>query len=83
MRYALKIEKVAERHLEKLPAEILGRVTQKLTELEQNPRVAGVTKLKGIEGYRLRVEDYRILFTIDDRRREVCVYRVKHRREVY
>jgi mRNA interferase RelE/StbE len=36
-----------------------------------------------MEGYRLRVGDYRILFTIDDVAKEVRVYRLKHRKEAY
>ena len=33
--------------------------------------------------YRLRVGDWRILYTVDDPAREVHVYRIKHRREAY
>ncbi|MBI4284164.1 MAG: type II toxin-antitoxin system RelE/ParE family toxin [Chloroflexi bacterium] len=36
-----------------------------------------------MEGYRVRVRDMRILYRIDDQAKEVIVYRVRHRREVY
>ena len=83
MKYSVRLEKAAERQLEKLPAEILGRVSQQLMDLERNPRQRNVKKLMGVEGYRIRVGDYRILFTIDDKSNQVRVYRVKHRKEVY
>jgi mRNA-degrading endonuclease RelE of RelBE toxin-antitoxin system len=31
----------------------------------------------------VRVRDIRILYRVDDRAKEVVVYRIKHRREVY
>lgn len=83
MKYTVRLEKRAERQLEKLPPEAIRRVCQKLVELEQNSRLGGVKKLRGIEGYRLRVGDYRVLFTIDDGSKEVYIYRIKHRKEVY
>ena len=83
MRYTVRLERTTEKQLERLPAETLRRLSQKLLELEQNPRVGNVRKLRGMEGYRLRVGDYRILFTIDDVAKEVRVYRVKHRKEAY
>jgi mRNA interferase RelE/StbE len=33
--------------------------------------------------HRIRVGDYRILYTIDDRQKIVAIYRIRHRREVY
>ncbi|MFW6118270.1 MAG: type II toxin-antitoxin system RelE family toxin [Chloroflexota bacterium] len=83
MKYSDRLEKAAEKQLEKLATEILDRITQQLMHLEHNPRERNVQKLRGVEGNRIRVGDYRILFTINDETREVRVYRVKHRREVY
>ena len=40
-------------------------------------------KLAADEGYRIRAGDFRILYRIDDRAKEVIIYRVKHRREAY
>jgi mRNA interferase RelE/StbE len=54
-----------------------------LLALEDNPRPAGAKKLHGEDSYRLRVGDYRVLYTIDDQSRVVTVYAVGHRREVY
>ena len=52
--------------------------------LASNPRPAQVEKLAGSENaYRIRRGDYRVLFTVDDQKKAVVVYKVAHRREVY
>ena len=43
----------------------------------------GTKKLRGGGLWRLRVGDYRILYTIQDKRLIVVVVRVGHRREAY
>jgi len=42
-----------------------------------------VEKLSGLERYRVRQGDYRIVYAIDDREKAVTVFKVGHRREVY
>ncbi|MDD5092506.1 MAG: type II toxin-antitoxin system RelE/ParE family toxin [Candidatus Wallbacteria bacterium] len=38
-------------------------------------------KLTVQEGYRLRIGDYRVLYTIDDKNKIVVIYRIKSRSE--
>lgn len=59
-------------------------VMEALEDLEDNPRPPGVKMLKGQrEHWRIRVGDWRILYTIEDRALIVLVIRIGHRREVY
>jgi len=51
--------------------------------LKQNPLTKGVKKLQGREGYRMRIGDYRILYEIDETEKEIEVFFVAHRKEVY
>jgi mRNA interferase RelE/StbE len=81
--YTVAIKRSAEKEMESLPREVHRRVTAKIISLEMNPRPAGIRKLQGTEGYRLRVGDYRILYTVDDRSHTVVIYSVAHRREAY
>ncbi len=83
MKYRVKLERAAKKELQKLPSEVLRRICQKLVDLEDNPRPSDIKKLSAVDGYRLRVGDYRILLTVNDKNQEVCVYRIKHRKEVY
>ena len=77
------LKRSAEKELDALPAGVRERIAARLLALEDNPRPAGVTKLQGQEGYRLRVGDYRALYTIDDKGQSVTIYAVGHQREVY
>ncbi len=82
--YTLLIKYFAERDLRGLPEAIFRRVNRKILALGDNPRPAGVRKLIGdLEGWRIRVGDYRIIYQIDDSTQTVTIVRVKHRREVY
>ena len=52
-----------------------------VTDIESNPRPPGCKKLTEKEGYRVRVGDYRVLYTIDDSSKTVIIYRIKIRSE--
>jgi len=58
-------------------------VARAILHLEGDPRPKGSRKLRGVEEYRLRVGQYRILYAIDDHERVIDVIAVGHRREVY
>jgi mRNA interferase RelE/StbE len=81
--YRIIIEHRAAKEIESLPDEIIQRITDTIRSLKLNPRPHGVKKLLGDEGWRIRIRDYRILYTIDDEQKLISIYRVKHRREVY
>ncbi|HTV60134.1 MAG TPA: type II toxin-antitoxin system RelE/ParE family toxin [Verrucomicrobiae bacterium] len=40
-------------------------------------------KLRGREGWRIRVGDFRVVYEINDERRVVTILHVGHRREIY
>ncbi|MBU0511201.1 MAG: type II toxin-antitoxin system RelE/ParE family toxin [Chloroflexi bacterium] len=82
--YNLFIRRSAERDLRKLTRPTLLRVHKRILSLRKNPRPAGVRKLMiDLEGWRIRVGDYRILYQINDTAKKVSIVRVKHRRDVY
>lgn len=85
MTYALRLSSAAEIDLDRLPSDVLRRVDAKLMALKRNPRPRGVSKLEGrqVQGWRVRVGDYRILYTIDDEARIVSVYRISPRGSAY
>jgi len=82
--YRLFIKRSAEQDLRRLPDSVFDRINARILALQQDPRPSGVLKLSGgLEGWRIRVGDYRILYQIDDGAQTVTIVRVKHRREVY
>ncbi len=83
MSYTVRLKPRAERELDRLPIGVARRVWERLLALEREPRPRGAAKLEGIEGYRIRVGDYRIVYLVDDDARVVDVARIGHRREIY
>jgi mRNA interferase RelE/StbE len=83
LRYKVIIERRVAKEIESLSDEIIQLVINKIESLKSNPRPHGVKKLVGGIGWRIKIRDYRILYTIDDDQKVVTVYRVKHRREAY
>jgi mRNA interferase RelE/StbE len=60
------------------------RVLRAVMTLEANPRPPGAKKLRGESDlWRVRVGDYRILYSIEEARLVVLVVKIGHRREVY
>ncbi len=83
MAYTVFLKRSAEKDLDRLPAKVHDRIMEHLIFLNESPRPIGARKLRGREGYRIRVGDYRILYTISDAEKKVEIISVAHRREVY
>ncbi|MEE9144987.1 MAG: type II toxin-antitoxin system RelE/ParE family toxin [Candidatus Binatia bacterium] len=83
MGYTVEIKRSAEREMDRLPDKIHKRISDRILTLETNPRPPGSKKLQVEEGYRLRIGNYRVLYTIDDQTKHIFVYSVAHRREAY
>ena len=63
MTYKVLLERQAEKELKDLQSEVLKRVDARLQALSDTPLPRGASKLKGkeVEGWRIRVGDYRIM----------------------
>jgi mRNA interferase RelE/StbE len=49
----------------------------------RKPLPPDTKKLKGFEFYRIRVGDYRIIYSLENRQLVILIIKVAHRREVY
>jgi mRNA interferase RelE/StbE len=82
--YRVEVRPSALKQLASLPRAVLVRVDAAIQALGSDPRPVGVKKLSGQESvYRVRVGDYRVVYTIDDQAVLVLIVRVAHRRDVY
>jgi len=81
--YKIKIISHAGKDLDYLQGKVFTKIKNEIIGLSKNPRPYGVIKLTNQEGYRLRLGDYRILYRIDDKLKEIFIYRIKHRKEAY
>ncbi len=82
--YSVELKPSARKELERLPVGVIGRVFPRLEGLGSEPRTSGCKKLKGgRDEWRIRVGEYRVVYTVDDAKRRVSVTRIRHRSEVY
>ena len=81
--YIIKIRPAALRELRKIDKKVQPRIRGAIELLAQDPRPPASRPLRGRDGYRLRVGDYRILYTIDDGVLTIVVVTIGHRRDVY
>ena len=83
MNYHLKIILRAQKDLDDIRGKDFNLIKTKILTLSQNPRPFKCKKLTNEEGYRIRAGNFRILYRIDDLLKEVIIYRIKHRKNVY
>lgn len=82
--YKVEYSHAAAKALRKAPAPVAGRVMNAVEELARDPyEMAGVKKLTAREGYRLRVGDWRILYTVHNDILTIHILDVGNRKEVY
>ncbi len=82
--YAISFRRSAEKDLRKLDAAHQRRVMRSIDALARNPRPPGCRKLVGSEdAFRVRVGDYRVIYTVDDAVVIVMIESIRHRREAY
>ncbi len=83
-RYEVLIKPSAARELENLPRKKdRQRMVRRIRLLADDPRPPGCRKLSGLELYRLRQGNYRIVYEIRDSSLVVCVIKVGDRKHVY
>ena len=81
--YRIELRPAAARSLRKLDPQVRRRVQGAIALLAQDPRPPGARALQGRPGLRVRVGDYRIIYTVKDDVLLVVVVRLGHRRDVY
>ncbi|MGZ5021485.1 MAG: type II toxin-antitoxin system RelE family toxin [Chthoniobacterales bacterium] len=81
--FDVQLDKRASKDLRRLPTWVRKAVQEALADLEHDPFSGDYKKLKGCEGHRRRVGDYRILFEVDTDLHLVSVYGIRHRGSAY
>ncbi len=81
--YRIELRPAAVRALRKIDPSVRHRLQGAIALLAQDPRPPAARALKGRPGLRVRVGDYRIIYTVNDDVLLVVVVTLGHRREVY
>lgn len=81
MKYIINFERKALQELYKLNQIVSRRLLRNIKELGEKFNFKDVKRLKGMDTYRLRVGDYRILFEIENE--IIKILKIGHRKNIY
>jgi len=83
--YSILIKASAGRELERLGTKSdRARIVERIQALADDPRPRGCEKLAGYsDRFRIRQGNYRVVYLVDDLRREVTIFKVGDRKDVY
>ena len=83
--YSVLIKASAGRELERLGTKSdRTRIVERIQALADDPRPRGCEKLAGYsDRFRIRQGNYRVVYLVDDHRREVTIFKVGDRKNVY
>lgn len=79
----MRLRPAAARALRKLDPQIRSRVQGAIALLSQDLRPPAARALQGRPGLRVRVGDYRIIYTVHDGLLLIVVVTLRHQREIY
>jgi len=83
-KYLITFARSARKELQTLDGKLVNRIFPKIENLSIEPRPAGCRKLAGNKHlWRLRVGDYRIVYSIDDDKNLVDIIAVRDRKDAY
>ena len=86
MAFQVEFTKSAKKEFDRLPSKIRQQVSDALLVLSTNPRsdILQIKKLKGEDSlFRIRLGDYRVLYSIERKILTVVVIKIGHRQSVY
>jgi mRNA interferase RelE/StbE len=75
------LDRRVRRQLDRIHEPDFGRITRAILTLEDDPRPPGCRKLRGLEGWRIRVGNWRVIYHINDEDNLVTIVAVRRRRE--
>jgi mRNA interferase RelE/StbE len=82
--YKVTLARSARRELEHLPEPLQSRVLRRIEALGSIPRPGGCRKLEGAEDlWRIRIGEYRLIYSIDDSRQMIDISIIRHRSDAY
>jgi len=83
--FKIVFSKQAKKKLVKTPKKLALSIRKKIDEIARAPfkKNANIEKLRGVEAYRLRMGDWRILYQVKEKEITVIVVKIATRGEVY
>ena len=82
MSYVILFTDTSRKHFKKLEKEAKERIIKGLERIRIRPEIH-VKKLIGDPGYRLRIEEYRVILDIIQEKLIILVIKIGHRKNIY
>lgn len=79
----LFITKRAQKELDDIPDTLARNITKHILALPLSPFGPNTKKLQGQGNWRLRVGSYRVLYSIDLKKKDITILRVADRKTIY
>ncbi|MDO8381556.1 MAG: type II toxin-antitoxin system RelE/ParE family toxin [Microbacterium sp.] len=83
MTYRIELRPAAVRALRQIDHQDRDRIRGAIALLGEDPRPPGAQALRGRPGLRVRIGNYRVIYTVNDDVLVVAVIALGHRRDVY
>jgi mRNA interferase RelE/StbE len=82
--YRILWKKSAVKDLKGIPSHFVNKIFFVIESLKENPKQVNAKKLSGSKkNYRIRISDYRIIYTIEKSELIIQIVRIGHRKEIY
>lgn len=82
--YQVKWKHSAQKELKSLDKKTILKILESVEGLAKNPYPLGSKKLKGTEFiYRIRLGDYRVIYSVESNILTVEIIKIGHRRDIY
>lgn len=79
MKYQLKLKRSAQKQLDRITGRDYEAIAKAISALVDEPWPMRVKKLANCDLWRIRVGQYRVVYSVDDNERQVIVVRVAKR----
>ncbi len=82
-KYKIFFKKSTLKELEKVPQTALQKIIKKIQKLSDNSKPVGSQKLSNYNLYRIRQGNYRVAYFIDNKKLEIQIFKIGHRKNIY
>jgi mRNA interferase RelE/StbE len=82
-KYKIEIKKSAIKELNSIHQKDIRKIITKIQSLSSNPKPKGCTRLTNREDYRIRADNYKINYSVNDDILIIAVIKIGHRKEIY
>jgi len=84
--YEVIFKKSAAKELQNLPQKVQQKILDAVQLISLNPytELLQIKKMKGADSlYRVRIQDYRVIYVIENQVIKITIIKIGHRKEVY